>query len=348
MILEGFGGPGGWAVILRRRQALHVGMELDRWACATRAAEGHPTIRCDVTQYPTAPFKGRITGKVDSPPCQAWSQSGHMLGLEDQPLVHQAVEDLAVGRDTRTKLLTACKDPRSLLAAEPMRWHHDLRPEWIAMEEVPAVLPLWQQYADVLIGWGYSVWCGVLNAADYGLGQKRRRAILIASRVRQVRRPEATHYDPRKGDQFWGEPWVSMADALGWGYTGRPAPTVTGGGVEGGGAEPWSSTSRAAMHAAMENTGHWAWNQPATTVCADTRIAPPGHRDRAGGERQFTDGTVRATILELARLQGFPDGYRFQGNKGQISLQIGNAMPPPLAEVVLDEAAGPACLAVAA
>lgn len=338
MIVEGFGGPGGWAVALRRRHALTVGMEFDHWACATRAAEKHPTIRCDVTQYPTVPFRGRITGKVDSPPCQAWSQSGHLLGLEDQPLVHQAVEDLAAGRDTRAALLTACKDKRSLLAAEPMRWHHDLRPEWIAMEEVPAVLPLWEQYAEILTSWGYSAWCGVLNAADYGLGQARRRAILIASRVRQVSRPEATHYDPRKGLQFWGQPWVTMAEALGWGYTDRPAPTVTGGGTYTGGAEPWSSTSRAAMRAAMDDRTHWAWRKPAPTVTGTV-----GH---VGGKQ--AEGHLNLSTTDAARLQGFPDGYRFQGNKGQISLQIGNAMPPLLADVVLDKAAGPAVLEVAA
>jgi DNA (cytosine-5)-methyltransferase 1 len=305
-------------------------MELDPWACATRAAEGHPTIRCDVTQYPTAPFKGRITGKVDSPPCQAWSQSGHMLGLEDQPLVHQAVEDLAAGRDTRAKLLTACKDKRSLLAAEPMRWYYDLRPEFICLEEVPAVLPLWQQIAAILRAWGYSVWCGVLNTADYGLGQARRRAILIASRVRKVGRPEPTHYDPRKGLQFWGQPWVTMAEALGWGYTDRPAPTVTGGGTYTGGAEPWSSTSRAAMRAAMDDPGHWAWRKPAPTITGTV-----GH---VGGKQ--AEGHLNLPTADAARLQGFPDGYRFQGNKGQVSLQVGNAVPPPLAAVVLDEAAG--------
>jgi hypothetical protein len=64
------------------------------------------------------------------------------LGLLDQPLVHQAVTDLAQGRDTRATLLTACRDPRSLLAAEPMRYLHALhqhgQPEWVAMEEVPS------------------------------------------------------------------------------------------------------------------------------------------------------------------------------------------------------------------
>ncbi|MFD5663413.1 DNA cytosine methyltransferase [Streptomyces anthocyanicus] len=262
-----------------------------------------------------------------------------MLGLVDQPLVHQAVEDLAAGRDTRAKLLTACKDPRSLLAAEPMRWHYDLRPEFIAMEEVPAVLPLFQQYARILIAWGYSVWCGVLNTADYGLGQARRRAVLIASRVRRVGCPEATHYDPRKGDQLWGEPWVTMAEALGWGYTDRPAPTVTGGGTETGGAEPWSSTSRAAMRAAMKDRCHWAWRKPAPTVTGTV-----GH---VGGKQ--VGGHLNLSTVDAARLQGFPDGYRFQGNKGQVSLQIGNAMPPPLADVVLTVAAGqPNRLAVAA
>lgn len=329
MIVEGFAGPGGWAVALRNRGP-HIGMELDPWACATRAAEGHPTIRCDVTTYPTAPFKGRITGKVDSPVCVPFSQGGHMDGLTDLPLVHQAIEDLAHGRDTRTTILSACKDSRSLLAAEPMRWHHDLRPEWIAMEQVPAVLPLWEQYAEILNSWGYSAWTGVLNAADYGLGQARRRAILIASRTRTVGRPEATHYDPRKGLQFWGRPWVTMAEALGWGYTTRPAPTITGGGTYTGGAEPWSSTSRAAMRAAMDNPGHWAWRKPAPTVTGTV-----GH---VGGKQ--AEGHLNLSIAEGARLQGFPDGYRFRGNKGQVSLQVGNAVPPPLADVVLDEAAG--------
>ena len=282
------------------------------------------------TSYSTAPFRGRIIGKVDSPVCVPFSQGGHMDGITDMPLVHQATEDLAHGRDTRATILTACKDARSLLAAEPMRWHYDLRPEWIAMEQVPAVLPLWQQYAEILTGWGYSAWCGILNTADYGLGQALRRAVLIASRARPVRRPQATHYDPRKGLQFWGQPWMTMAEALGWGYTGRPAPTVTGGGTYTGGAEPWSSTSRAAMRAAMDNPGHWAHRQPAPTVTGTV-----GH---VGGKQ--AEGHLNLSIPEGARLQGFPDGYRFQGNKGQISLQIGNAMPPLLAGVVLDEAAG--------
>lgn len=334
LIVEGFHGPGGWAegrriLGLRTRS---VGMEWDAAACATASAAGHTVIRCDVSQYPTAPFKGRNVKKVDSSPCQAWSQGGHMLGLVDQPLVHQAVEDLARGRDTRSALKEACQDERSILAAEPMRWHHDLRPEWIAMEQVPAVLPLWQQYARILRSWGYSTWCGVLNSADYGVGQARKRAVLIASRARDVTAPAATHAQHPEEDLFGSHllPWVSMADALGWGYTQRPAPTVTGGGTETGGAEPWSSTSRAAMRAAMDNPGHWAHHRPAPTVTGTV-----GH---VGGKQ--AGGHLNLTTAEAARLQGFPDGYPFQGNKGQRSLQIGNAVPPLLAAHVLAAATG--------
>ena len=82
------------------------------------------------------------------------------------------------------------------------------------MEQVPAVLPLWRALAHVLERHGYSTWCGVLCAADYGVPQTRRRAILMASRVSAVSPPVPTHAE-RPG-MFGEAPWVSMAVALGW------------------------------------------------------------------------------------------------------------------------------------
>ena len=76
-------------------------------------------------------------------------------------------------------------------------------------------------------------------------------------------------------------------------------------------------------------------DRPATTVCADSRIAPPGHRDRAGGERQFAAGTVRLTIKQALILQGFPADYPVQGNKTDAFTQVGNAVPPPLAAAIV-------------
>jgi DNA (cytosine-5)-methyltransferase 1 len=50
VILDLFAGPGGWSEGLRELGLADVGIEIDRWACATRAAAGHATIRADVIE----------------------------------------------------------------------------------------------------------------------------------------------------------------------------------------------------------------------------------------------------------------------------------------------------------
>lgn len=276
MILDLFAGPGGWSHALSVLGSRDIGLEWDPWACKTRAAAGQLTVRTDVAMYPTWPWVGRVRGLIASPPCQAWSMAGKRLGLLDQPLVHQAVADLAAGRDTRQELLTACRDERSLLAAEPMRYLHALHqagdPEWFLAEEVPDVLPLWRQYAAILRGWGFSVWSGILNSADYGVPQTRRRAILIASRVRTAEPPPPTHAKVAEPETLWGpgrERWVSMAEALGWGASDRPVPTVCAGGGPGGGPEPFPSGSRKTLTDARDR-GSWV-PRPGTVILQSRR-----------------------------------------------------------------------------
>lgn len=92
----------------------------------------------------------------------------------------------------------------------------------------------------------------------------------------------------------------------------RPAPTLTG-----------------------KAGGQWVFERPATTVCADPRIAPPGHRDREGGEPQFGEGTVKLTVREALILQSFRPDYPLQGTRTKQFEQVGNAIPPGLARAVL-------------
>ena len=331
------------------------------------------------------------------------------------------------------------------LVIEPARFITAGQPEWTAMEQVPSVLPLWQVYAAELREMGYSAWTGILDAACYGVPQTRERAILIASRVRKVARPEPTHYDDRKGGQLWGTPWVSMAEALGWGADARPAVSVTAGGTATGGAEPFGHRGRDALEAereagrwalridAQQNAtlrsatapapalkfGHsaaecqwvlhrnrgsscdddrrdhpgnepaptitsaggkaggnlqwvlrsgqsvagvgraermsgepavaitgradlcaWVTERPATTVQGDPRIGRPGHKDRDKGESQFEQDSVRITVQEAAVLQSFAPDYPWQGTKTKQFEQVGNAIPPLLAEHVLAMATG--------
>ncbi|WP_406220652.1 DNA cytosine methyltransferase [Streptomyces decoyicus] len=375
MILDLFAGPGGWSHALSVLGARDVGLEWDSWACKTRARAGQLTLRTDVAAYPTWPWVGRTRGLIASPPCQAWSTAGKRLGLLDQPLVHQAVADLASGRDTRERLLASCRDERSLLAAEPMRYLHALRavgePEWVAMEEVPDVLPLWRQYAQILRTWGFSVWSGLLNAADYGVPQTRRRAILIASRVRTARPPEPTHAKTSEPETLFGpgrEQWVSMARALGWGATDRPVPTVCAGGGPGGGAEPFPSGSRKSLTNARDR-GTWIpplsgapgpgkrWSlrsngqahatvrrldEPAGTLffghraneCVWVNDDAPASTKSASGEAPLRE-SIRLTAQEAGVLQSFPADYPWQGTKGAQFSQIGNAVPPRLAGHIL-------------
>ncbi|MFF3276546.1 DNA cytosine methyltransferase [Streptomyces chrestomyceticus] len=379
MIVDLFAGPGGWSHALSTLGVRDIGLEWDEWACRTRAAAGQLTLRTDVARYPVGPFVGRTTGVIASPPCQAWSMAGKRLGLLDQPLVHQAVTDLAAGRDTRETLLAACRDQRSLLAAEPMRYLHALRtvgePEWVAMEEVPDVLPLWKQYAAILRSWGFSVWCGILNAADFGVPQTRRRAILLASRTRSAAPPEPTHARAPEPPTLFGPGrarWVSMAEALGWGATDRPVPTVCAGGGPGGGPEPFPSGSRKTLADARDR-GTWQppprtrrTASPATTAPARTwtlrtnsqanatvrRADEPvgtlffGHRaneclwvaEPATTTDQNSSAepeTIRITAAEAGVLQTFPADYPWAGTKGQQFSQIGNAVPPRLAAHLL-------------
>lgn len=252
-VVDLFAGPGGWDVAAHALGMDVIGVELDQAACDTRRAAGFNTLQASVADLDPLDFRP-CDGLIASPPCQAWSSAGKRGGERDKPIVYRAARDIVTGDHSLAEDLARCEDPRSLLVVEPLRWALALRPRWLAFEQVPPVLEFWRYIAEFLRAAGYQVWTGLLSSERYGVAQTRRRAILMASLDGPVAPPAPTHqaYVPgepaREEITLEGvlEPWVSMAEALGWtgdgevNYrrggdridesvpTGGPSPTLTG------------------------------------------------------------------------------------------------------------------------
>jgi DNA (cytosine-5)-methyltransferase 1 len=220
-ILDLFAGAGGWEEALAMLGLQALGIETDPHACATAEAAGHERLQADVAELNPLQFEP-VWGLVGSPPCQAYSAAGKGLGRADKPIVIACAHELAAGNDSRRAWRKGCRDARSLLTIEPLRYILALRPRWVALEQVPAVLELWSVFAGLLAGHGYQTAAGVLSAECYGVPQTRKRAFLIASLDGPVELPAPTHrsYNPRRSeipdDELALQPWVSMAEALGW------------------------------------------------------------------------------------------------------------------------------------
>jgi DNA (cytosine-5)-methyltransferase 1 len=472
-ILDLFAGAGGWEEGLRMLGLSALGIETEPWACETARAAGHERLQADVAELDPHELSP-VWGVIGSPPCQAYSTAGKGLGRADKPLVIACAHELAAGNDTRAARLQECRAPRSLLTVEPLRFALALKPRWVALEQVPAVLELWTLFAALLSAHGYQTAAGVLSAERYGVPQTRKRAFLVASLDGPVRLPDPTHrsYNPRRKDTPDDEaallPWVSMAEALGWttseeiGFPRRndtpsnhpskaesgtyrkrdrrpacnPAPTLTAKtrswtrkpcvqirrsgeritegfdptsapaqavttrvnrwqarGVDGGWAWRNGNQRNAAIrnpeepaptvhfgHSAnqvewvpcayetrqrgarprpinrpaptmlaaglAEGTPIWAGERPATTVACDRRVHPPGHKQNASDppgrhEQRRGANAVRVTVEQAAVLQGFPADYPWQGTRTRQFEQVGNAVPPPVAQRVLEQAIQP-------
>lgn len=215
---DGFAGAGGWDLAARALGIEARGIENMKEARATRDAAGLVTIHDDVWTFIP---DGKATGKIDSPPCQSFSAAGKGAGRKAFEDVLRGIRDNYFTDIDHLRFLgEEVGDERTSLVLTPLHFATQYEYEWLAWEQVPTVLPVWEACADVLRARGWNVWTGLLHAEQYGVPQTRKRAFLLASRHHEVRPPTPTHsrYYSRTPDKL--DPgvakWVSMAEAIGW------------------------------------------------------------------------------------------------------------------------------------
>jgi DNA (cytosine-5)-methyltransferase 1 len=329
----------GWGVACQQLGIDEAGVELMPAAIATREANGMHTLYCDVwdgLQNPVimaAFYKWCADGGsvrefyemlIASPPCQTFSMAGHGAGRAALDEVLEAIRLHAYKDPAALRAFGEKHDMRTALVLTPLAHVWRDRPRLVALEQVPTVLPVWEACADVMRGLGYSVAVGVLQAEQYGVPQTRKRAILVARLDGEARLPEPTHSafyptDPERLDPGVKK-WVSIAEALG--YTDDEA------------AGSVFTQNNKLAHQAVRRL-----DQPAPTVTA-------GHDS---GNRGFIDEDGNffvATVEQVAALQSYPAGFAWAGSKTKTMLQIGNAVPPLLAETVLTALVQPAVAAL--
>jgi DNA (cytosine-5)-methyltransferase 1 len=305
-------------------------VEMDEAAAATYAAnfgEDHIVEKKieTVEQFP------KVDVVVGGPPCQGFSPLNRTgVGFE-----------------------------RRALWSEYLRALRQSNADAFVMENVPELLRSVEYEAfkkaaqDEL---GYTVDGQILNAADYGVPQRRRRAIVIGVRHGEIPWPRQTHFDPSGEIPLGGEKWRTFRDAVkglprrpnqtGWhvGRNPRPESIIRYQHV------PQDGGNRFQMQASLDaaGLGHlvpkcWRnkpkgttdvfgrlfWKRPAFTIRTEFYKPEKGRYLHPSEDRPIT-------IREAARCMSIPDDFELPADQKwtEIAKQIGNAVPPLLAQAI--------------
>ncbi len=315
--LDVFAGAGGLSIGLEQAGFdIVAGAEWDADACET-FAKAHPAaevLEGDVNAMGFNAWKGEVDVVVGGPPCQPWSTGGKRLGAKDP-------------RDGWPSFLRVLREakPRAFMAENVAGFAGGARrPQFVALlQELEAL--------------GYTVVARVLSAADYGVPQKRQRLVIVGVRGASYEFPKASFglSAPRAwraAGEFVGVEPIGTANTSIVTYARCPdlRPSPYDGLVFNGGGRPIDLAKPAPTLLASMGGNKTPW--------IDTLSVVPGyHADLVAGGSPRTGrvpGARRITVEEAAILQTFPVGMHFAGTRSSCYRQIGNAVPPLLAQVV--------------
>jgi len=316
-----------------------VALELDPRCLETLgASRPWPVIGQDIAQVPTSEvlrIAGLKVGKADiligGPPCQPFSKAGFW----------------ATGQARRLD------DPRASTLDHYLRILAEAQPRTFLLENVEGLgfrgkdegLHLIRDALATIngkAGTSYTASVAVLNAADYGVPQLRRRLFIVGARDgAPFRFPEPTHADPASvaratNSDRWRTAWDALHDLAeaadpGLRMQGKWAalmPSIPEGQnylwhTERGGGEPLFGWRRRYWSFLLK----LAKDQPSWTLAAQ-----PGP---ATGPFHWSGR--RLSVQEMMRLQTFPGDVRVAGSHADAQRQLGNAVPSLMAEVLARE-----------
>ncbi len=236
-------------------------------------------------------------------------------------------------------------DPRNDLLLQVLRFVDALRPKAVMIENVPGLADdeRFRVFRDRMEQTGYRGDHDVLNAAEYGVPQRRKRLIYLAGLGAKLQFAE-----PVKGT-------VTVRDAIG----GLPKPGESGDLIhdlpesrtprvmqliqripqDGGSRTDLPVEDQLDCHRRCNGFkdvyGRMAWSAVSPTITS-------GCFNPSKGRFLHPEEHRAITMREAALLQGFPGDYRFPKatNKSSIAMMIGNALPPPFiaahAQVIRD------------
>lgn len=357
-VVSVFSGAGGLDLGLERAGLpLAVAVDCDKWAIKTVAHNWRNSfardvhVVCakveDVNCRELLEAVGLRPGDdfvlAGAPPCEPFSTAGRRRGVSD----HRGrglLEFVRLVHEGRPRFFIVEQVPGVLSAAKRHMPYYErirLRPEDVPPDCRPG--SLWPELWALLESTGYRLCWGILNAADYGAPQIRKRLIVIGSRDHE----EVAFPPPRShsSDGRDGLPrWRTLRDALAgledpcpeylpfprsWGHLMALVPA--GGCWRDLPQDLWREALGGAFGGPEKGgrTGflrRLSWDRPAPTL-----TDRPNHRSgtlcHPGADRPLT-------AREYARLQGFPDHWEFQGAIATRYRLIGQATPVPLAEAV--------------
>ncbi len=358
-VIDLFAGAGGLSVGAAQAGCdVRASIELDRHACETMRA--NPQFHGEVVQGDvcglTGPQLRSIAGLrpndplivVGGAPCQPFSKAAYWVegGQEAKYRRERAAGKNALRPSPPTE---ARPDERRSLVQEFWRLIAESHADGFVFENVPSIRhprnrPILEAFKSAAFQAGYEVTELSANAAEYGVAQTRERVFLLGAKRARPLAPSPTHaFKPAQKDFLKAA--VTAAEAI-EGLDGaehfEPEEVVSG---------------RWAQHLFEVPPGwnykaHTAWaGHPNPTFITETRFwnfllklsperpswtlaASPGP-----WTGPFHWNSRRLRTAEMAALQGFPRDYRVNGSRRERVKQMGNAVPPPLASVMVQAVA---------